>query len=82
MSAVEFMKELKGWRGSACLVRKDGKHYVVSSVDAPFTGPETLVFAADYKGEPLNYMDIAGGRGVTREEAIAELAELSNEDQS
>lgn len=73
MSAVEFVKELTGFRGAACLVRRGAEHFVVSSVDAPYSGPETLVFRSDDKGEPLDWSDVAGGRGVSRGEAIAQL---------
>jgi hypothetical protein len=76
-TVVEFVKELTGWRGQACLVRRGEKFFVISSVNALYTGPETLVFAADADGEVVDYGEVAGGRGVSRDEAIAELAAMS-----
>ena len=69
---MEVVRELKGFQGSAVLVEHGGKHYVVSSVNA-YSGPETLVFEADEHGEVTNWGDVAGGRGMSREEAIADL---------
>jgi hypothetical protein len=61
--------------GSACLVEFQGKHYVASHVPSAFdTGqPETLVFLADESGEVIDWMDVAGGRHMSREQAIADL---------
>jgi hypothetical protein len=42
MSKVEFIRELSGFMGKACLVKRGDEFFVVSSVNAPFTGPETL----------------------------------------
>jgi hypothetical protein len=44
---VEFIRELDGFTGDACLVKRDGKHYVVSTTYAFGTGLETLIFPAD-----------------------------------
>ncbi len=74
MSAVEFVRELTGFTGSACLVRRGEEYFAVSSTVAAYTGFETLVFPADKNGEVTSWGDVAGGRGVSREEAIAELA--------
>ena len=71
-----IVKELKGFKGQACLIEHAGKHYVVSSVDAMFTGPETLVFEADANGKVTDWGDIAGGRGMSRAEAIADLERM------
>lgn len=62
-------------RGDQVLVRRGDDFFVVSSVNAPFSGPETLVFPADKHGNVTDWMQVAGGRGMSREEAIAELAE-------
>ncbi len=70
---MQVKKELSGFKGAACLVEHEGQHYVVSSVDAMYTGPETLVFEADESGNVTSWTDIAGGRGMSREEAIADL---------
>lgn len=73
---VEFIRELPDWgQGEACLVRKGEQHFVVSSVDAPFTGPETLVFACNENAEVESFLDVAGGRGMSREAAIFDLQE-------
>lgn len=64
-------------RGDQVLVRRGDEYFVVSSVDAMFTGCETLVFPSDDKGEISSYLEVAGGRGVSREEAIAELSGAS-----
>ena len=53
-----------------------GEHFVVSHVVVPFSGPETLVFPADAEGEITDWLEIAGGRNVSPEEAAAQLAAL------
>lgn len=58
------------------LVAKGARFFVVSSVNAMFTGPETLVFPADENGEVTSRGRVAGGRGYSREEAIDELRRL------
>jgi hypothetical protein len=74
---VEFVKELHDFAGLAALVKRGNQYFVVSSVIAPFSGFETLVFLADENGEVTSWDEVAGGRGVSREEAITELASLS-----
>lgn len=71
--AVETIRELGGWKGSAVLVKAGEDHYVVSSVTPIIGGPETLVFAADEQGEVTDWGEVAGGRGLSRSEAIADL---------
>jgi hypothetical protein len=70
---VEFVKELQAPKGPRCLVRRGDEYFVVSSVVALMSGPETLVFPADAEGSITDWGEVAGGRGVSREEAIAEL---------
>jgi len=70
---AEIVRELEGWKGRACLVRKGDDYFAVSSVDALFTGPETLVFPATAEGDVTKWLQVAGGSGMTRQEAIAEL---------
>jgi len=77
---TEIVRELPGWgSGDACLVRKGDEYFVVSSVVAPFSGFETLAFRSDSEavvgpvGED-NWLEVAGGRGVSREATIAEIA--------
>lgn len=48
---AEFVRELRGFTGQACLVKRGEDYFVVSSVDAMYTGPETLVFPADEAGD-------------------------------
>ncbi|MGO9160880.1 MAG: hypothetical protein ACLP7J_09245 [Streptosporangiaceae bacterium] len=78
MSAVEIIRELTTFRGPACLVRKDGDYFVVSGpVNTSDRGPETLVFRSDENGEPADWVDVAGGAGMSRQEAIDDLAGAS-----
>jgi hypothetical protein len=74
--ACVFIRELTGWRGDACLVRRGSDYFVVSSVDA-YSGPETLAFRTDSQGEVTDWHEAAGWRGASREEVIAELAALA-----
>lgn len=60
-------------RGDQVLVKRGPDYFVVSSVHAPFTGFETLVFPANGKGEVTDWGEVAGGRGMTREQAIQQL---------
>jgi hypothetical protein len=55
------------------LVTLAGDYYVVSSVHCPGTGPETLVFRANREGEVTDWGEVAGGRCMSRYEAIADL---------
>lgn len=73
--SVERIKDLPAdWgRGDACLVKAGEQHYVVSSAVVPFSGFETLVFASDAEGTPESWSQVAGGRGMSREEAIEDL---------
>lgn len=72
---LSVVKELSGFKGKACLVTDGARYWVVSSAFALFSGFETLVFAADENGRVTSYSDVAGGQGMTREEAIADLAQ-------
>lgn len=85
--SVTILRELEGFRGEACLVQDEEtqRFFVVSSVDPSATmpmlaafgggigGPETLVFPADKDGEVTDWGEVAGGRGTSRIQAIAEL---------
>jgi hypothetical protein len=73
--SVSVVRELDDFKGNACLVRRGVEYFVVSTADVPMLGSETLVFPADEEGKVTSWGEVAGGRGVTREEAIAELAE-------
>lgn len=61
------------------VVRRGERHYVVSSVHA-YSGFETLVFGGEADGEITNWLEIAGGRGMSRDAAIADLAALSDDE--
>lgn len=59
--------------GDQVLVKQGDDYYVVSSVVAPFSGFETLVFPADADGNVTSWGEVAGGRGVSRAQAIQQL---------
>jgi len=74
---IEVIRELPMSPAGAAqvLVRgEDGRHFVVSSVHAMFSGFETLVFPADEQGEVTSWLEVAGGRGASRNDALEELA--------
>jgi len=76
--AIEVIRELDDFTGSACLVRKGFKFYVVSTAEDPYTGiEETLAFPSDADGNVLSWGEVAGGRHATREEVIQELAKMN-----
>lgn len=74
-STVEIVREdiNPDHRGDQVLVRKGEDYFVVSSVHT-YSGFETLVFPADETGEITRYLEVAGGRGMSRAEAIEDLA--------
>jgi hypothetical protein len=57
----------------AVLVEKGDTHYVILSYTDMDDEPWTLVYTSNSEGEATNLIEIAGGRGVSREEAIEEL---------
>lgn len=59
--------------GDQVLVKQGDDYFVVSSVHAPFSGFETLVFRADAEGNITEWGEVAGGRGVSRSGAIHQL---------
>jgi len=87
--SVTILRELQGFRGQACLVQDEEtqRFFVVSSVDPrdmmaglggligslDMFGPETLVFPAHEDGSVTDWGEVAGGRGTSRIQAIAEL---------
>lgn len=73
---VEIVRELEDYAGSACLARKGDEYFVVSSVSVLGT-PETLVFAADETGDVTEWLEVAGGKCMSRQEAIADLEETT-----
>ena len=73
---IKILKEIDGME-NACLVQKGKDFFVVSSLAAAFvTGvSETLVFPSNEEGKVQSWNEVAGGRGVSRKEAISELSE-------
>lgn len=80
---IEIVRELPVTPTGAeqVLVKKGEDYFVVSSVEAPVSGFETLVFPANAEGEITDWCQVAGGHGMVREEAIADLANWSGEDE-
>ena len=71
---VEIIQELPRYRTDVTqfLVKHKGEFFVVSS-SSFFNQFETLVFRADAKGEITDWCEVAGGRTMSRDEAIADL---------
>lgn len=77
-TSVKIVKDhLSCFPGDACLVEQNKNYYVVSSVMAPYSGFETLVFHANKNGEITDWEEVAGGRGLGRDEAIEQLEETN-----
>ena len=76
--SITFVRELTPPRrgASQCLVSIGDDYFVVSSIASAFdTGlPETLVFPGNAEGDITSWGDVAGGRNVSREDAILDLA--------
>gem|GEM_PF-6984198 len=72
-SIVEVIRELSGFKGSTCLVEHLGKFYIVSLTGACCYGPKTFVYPSNEQGEVASWMAVAGGMGMTRDEAISDL---------
>jgi hypothetical protein len=76
---VEIIRELDGFTGLACLVRRGEEFFVVSSIDGLPTArgqlpsSETMAFRSDADGRVTDWGDVAGGRGATRADVIADL---------
>jgi hypothetical protein len=75
----------EGWNGGA-LVRDEatGDHYVVSTIQLPWAEgvTETLVYPSDPTADPSRVTDVfvAGGRGMDREDALADLSARLDDD--
>jgi hypothetical protein len=70
-------KNLSGFNGTAWHIEADGKHYAVSATVVPYSGPETMVFAANEKGKVVDWTDLAVVHSLNHEAAIeALLSEL------
>lgn len=75
MKVKIIKKGLAGFTGDAWLVKRGDEYFVVSGTNAPFTGWEVLVFPADKNGKVVDWGEVAGGRGISHEDAIRELEE-------
>lgn len=82
MNKVTIVEEfLDGFRGDACLVRDHhGNYFVVSTVsraefEHSYGAIETLAFRSNAEGVVDNWMDVAGGGDMTRDEVIVLIAE-------
>lgn len=51
------------------IIKKNGKHYLVSTVDTFDNGWETMVFLCDADGEVADWAELACNRYSDREEA-------------
>jgi hypothetical protein len=72
---VEVVKDVTrgDYATKQTLVKRGDEYFVVSSANIPFSGFETLVFPADAEGEITDWIEVAGGRGMSHQEAITEL---------
>ena len=63
------------WRGFAHLVRYRGQHFVVSTAGDPdgSGGFASQVFRSDDRGHVTDWDEVAGGPGMSREQAITDL---------
>lgn len=81
-SQVRYIRELESFKARQCLVEvKPSEHaapqfFVVSSASVPFVGPGTLAFRSDEDGVIDSYIEVAGGRGASRDDVLAELARV------
>jgi hypothetical protein len=74
--SIRVVRELEEpWSGRACLVHResDDAYFVVSSIAAGIFPAETLAFPAFADGAVESMLEVAGGRGASREEIIQEL---------
>ncbi len=73
---VEILdKNLPNFKGKAWHVKNGDKYYVVSGVDAMFSGWEVLIFPSNENAEVPSFIEVGGGRGCSFEEAIRQIEE-------
>lgn len=70
---------LNDFRGVAWLIELDGLHFVVSGVDAPHHGPETIIFLANEYGRVINWTSLVELSSVDHELAIDDFISKVNE---
>jgi hypothetical protein len=80
MTVEIIRKDLTNFNGEAWLIRKGNEYYVVSGADVPFSGWEVLIFPSDENGVVTNWGEVAGGRGISHEEAIKQFDSDSDSD--
>lgn len=73
LAVASLPKSPSGARPYLVKDTRSGQHYVLSGVVAPYSGWEVLAFKADETGEVTDWMDVAGGRGVSFMEAAFDL---------
>ena len=87
MKTAKFIKDLsgEGWKGTAMLYEvnppmkdyegKKHKYVICSTVDAMFTGIETLIFPADKEGKLISWSELDGSeRGTISHERVLQNA--------
>ena len=70
-SVTTVKKNLPGFKGIASLIKCNNKHYVVSSIKAPYIPyphTETLIFKSDKRGRVRDLEEVA--KGKTRKAAL------------
>lgn len=76
MKNITIVQELEGFRGDACLVRdQDDNYFVVSTISRDeyphaFGDTETMAFSSDQHGNVLDWMEVAGGGNMSRDDVI------------
>lgn len=77
MSRVELVRDLPdsptGAKQKLVVDTETGQHYVASGVVALITGWEVLVFKCDANGGITDWLEVAGGRGISHAQAIGDL---------
>lgn len=73
---ARFVKDIIGWTGNAKLYRvdppiDDSPHVIVSATVAPFSGPETYIFAASGEGRVISWGELTGSYRGGLDHAVA-----------
>jgi hypothetical protein len=80
MKIAKHIQSELGWTSDARLYALseplDGhSHVIVSAADAPYTGPETLIFGCDERGNAVDFIDLDGSfRGELNHDKALKLA--------
>lgn len=78
-----FIQEVEGFKGKAALYEHEGFQFIVSSTSV-LGIPETLVFLAEQTAEKTitvaSWSEVAGGKLLSRAEAVMDLERLSAAD--